>query len=123
MIYLPNDQINQISPDIKLFLENLLEDAGMQLTDELKESMIVDLNNRLEKKLIADAIDNMQPQDVEAFIALLQQSNGDKVQVESFINSKVPNSKEVFMKSLVDFRNYFLEGTMKQNEPSSQVSV
>lgn len=119
MILLPDDQLKQISPDVRTFLENLLEDAGMQLSDDLKNSMILDLNVRLEKKIIADAIDHMQPQDTEEFIKLVQ-STGDQKQIESFITSKIPNAKEVFMKSMVDFRSYFLEGTTKANQPQAQ---
>lgn len=106
------DQQPQIPPDTKVFLENLLEDAGMTLTPELKEAMILDLYSRLEKKLIADAIENMKPEDVEAFTQMIQTS-ANKEQIEQFINSHLPNAKEVFMQSLVDFRTYFLAGTQQ----------
>lgn len=118
MIVLPNAQI---SSDIRTYLDNLLEDAGMVLTDELKESMIQDLNVRLEKKLIADALDNMNPEKVEEFIKLLQ-AQANSQQVDSFIKEHVPNAQELFTKSLVDFRDYFLKGTAKDNAtPDGQV--
>jgi hypothetical protein len=109
VIYLPN-QTDIISPDIRVFLENLLEDSGMQLTADLKDGMILDLYNRLEKKMIADAVDNLSPDKVEEFIKLAESGAG-KPEVEAFITQNIPNSQEVFKKSLIDFRNYFLEGS------------
>lgn len=116
---MPNDQITQIPADIKTFLENLIEDAGMQLTPELQEAMIGDLYARLEKKLIADAIENMKSEDVEEFIQLVQ-SQKDKAEVDQYIATHLPNARELFMQSLVDFRTYFLGGTMQANSVSGQ---
>ncbi len=108
----------EIPQDIRAFLENILEDAGMTLTPELKEPMLFDLYTRLEKKLIADAMENMKPEDVEAFTQVIQTST-NKEEIEQFINAHLPNAKEVFVQSLVDFRTYFLAGT-QQTAPQTE---
>lgn len=110
-------EINQIPPDIRIFLESLLEDAGMQLTDELKEAMVADLYNKLEKKMIADALENMKSEDVDEFVKLIQSSK-DQTQIQQYINSHLPNAKDIFVQSLVDFKTYFLGGTMQANSVS-----
>lgn len=108
---------NSIPTDIRVFLESLLEDAGMTLTDELKEPMIMDLYNRLEKKMIADALEQMKPEEADEFVKLVQ-SNAPQDQINGYINSHIPNAKEVFVESLTDFRTYFLGGTMQANSVS-----
>ena len=112
---MPTDQQIQIPADVRGFLENLLEDSGLQLTPELKEAMVGDLYQRLEKKLISDAVEKMQPDEVEAFINMIQ-SDSSKEELEKYISDHVPNAKEVFVQSLTDFRSYFLEGVTDQSQ-------
>src|SRR5438876_897948 len=100
-----NSQISQIPPDTLTYLENLLEDAGMQLTPELKSVMVLDLYGRLEKKLIADAIENMSSENVEEFIKLVQSNPAQEI-IQSYIAQHISNAQEVFMQSLIDFRTY-----------------
>ncbi|NMC35879.1 hypothetical protein GYA49_02425 [Candidatus Beckwithbacteria bacterium] len=111
--------VEQIPSDIEAFLNQLLEDAGMVLTDDLKAAMIGDLYARLEKKIIADAIENMQPEQVDQFIELVQSGKG-KQEMEQFITEKIPNAKEVFAQSFMDFRNFFLSDIQEtKSEPQS----
>lgn len=107
-------QLPAIPADIRTYLENLIDDAGMQLPPGLKDSMVDDLYARLEKKLIADAVENMKPEDTEEFIKLVQ-GGADPTQMQTYINEHIPNAKEVFVQSLVDFRTYFLGGSMQAN--------
>ncbi|MBI2596083.1 hypothetical protein HYW46_05115 [Candidatus Daviesbacteria bacterium] len=108
---------NSIPADIRVFLESLLEDAGMTITDELKEPMIMDLYTRLEKKMITDALEKMKPEEADEFVKLIQ-SNAPQDQVNGYISNHIPNAKEVFLASLTDFRTYFLSGTMQGNQVS-----
>lgn len=117
MILLQDNQ-DTIPADIRTYLESLLEDGGMTLTDELKEAMIMDLYTRLEKKMIADALEQMKAEDAEGFVKLVQ-SKVPQAEVNSYINSHLPNAKEIFLQSLIDFRNYFLGGTMSGNQVTS----
>lgn len=109
-----DNQQNQIPVDIRAYLENLLEDANINLTPELKESMLYDLYLRLEKKLIADAIENMEPADVEEFTKLIQSQNNREV-IDQFIKSHLLNAQEIFTQSLVDFKTDFIVGSTQEN--------
>ena len=109
-----DNQTSQIPQDIRTFLENLLEDSGLVLTAEMKESMIEELYPRLEQKLIADAIEHMKPEDADEFAVLIQ-SNKSQEELQQFILTRLPNAQDIFASSLVDFRNYFLEGTTHGN--------
>lgn len=109
-----DSQQNQIPADIRTYLENLLEDANINLTPELKENMLYDLYLRLEKKLIADAIENMEPADVEEFTQLIQSQNNKEV-IDQFIKSHLSNAQEIFVQSLVDFKTDFIVGSTQEN--------
>lgn len=109
-----DNQQNQIPVDIRAYLENLLEDANINITPELKENMLYDLYLRLERKLIADAIENMEPADVEEFTKLIQSQNNREI-IDQFIKSKLPNAQEIFIQSLVDFKTDFIVGSTQGN--------
>ncbi len=116
------NQIPEIPTDIKTYLENLIEDAGMQLTPELHEAMVNDLLARLEKRLIADAVENMKPENVEEFTQLIQSGSNPQA-MQQYINEHVPNAKEIFVQSLVDFRTYFLGGSIQANSVSQDTEA
>lgn len=117
-----DNQQNQIPADIRAYLENLLEDANINLTPELKENMLFDLYLRLEKKLIADAIENMEPADVEEFTQLIQSQNNKEI-IDQFIKSHLPNAQEIFVQSLVDFKTDFIVGSTQQITPTENPPV
>lgn len=118
VINLPQNTTSQLPQDTKIFLENIIDEAGLQLTPQLKEAMIGDLYNKLEKKLIADAIENLKPEDVDEFVEVVRNSRS-QTEIQKFVEEKLPNAKEIFMESLIDFRTYFLGGTMVPNTPQA----
>src|SRR3989344_268045 len=62
-------QILQIPPDVRSFLEGLLTDAGMtSLDDEMREEMLKELYGRLDNHLSATIIDNLPPENLDEFI-------------------------------------------------------
>lgn len=117
-----DSQQSQIPADMRAYLENLLEDSNINLTPELKENMLYDLYLRLEKKLIADAIENMEPADVEQFTQLIQSQN-NKEAIDEFIKSHLPNAQEIFTQSLVDFKTDFIVGATQQSTPAENPPV
>lgn len=117
-----DNQQSQIPADMRAYLENLLEDANINLTPELKENMLYDLYLRLEKKLIADAIENMEPADVEEFTKLIQSQNNKEV-IDQFIKSHLPNAQEIFTESLVDFKTDFIVGTTQGGAPAEKTPI
>ena len=117
-----DSQTDQIPADIRVYLENLMEDANINVTPELKENMLYDLYLRLEKKLIADAIENMQPADVEAFTNLIQTQN-NKEAIDEFIKTHLPNAQEIFVESLVDFKTDFIVGATQTIPPTGNQTL
>jgi len=113
-----------ISPEIKVYLEGLLEDAGIQTVDELmKEEMIKELYARLDNFLTTTIIDNMPPDHLDTFIKMNEEKKS-KEEIEMFLKEKMTNYKEVFSKAFADFRDLYLGGvTASRNAPDTKKDV
>ena len=110
-------QILQIPPDVRSFLEGLLTDAGMtSLDDEMREEMLKELYGRLDNHLSATIIDNLPPENLDEFIKL-NEDGKTKEEIESYLKEKMPNAQEVLAKAFIEFRDLYLgnvtvEGTV-----------
>lgn len=98
----------QIPADIRTFLENLIDDAGMStVTPKIKEEMVLDLFARLENKLIANAVEKLNPDDLEAFEGLLREGKNQQ-EAENFLREHIPNAPAVFAQAFLEFRDMYI---------------
>lgn len=111
----------QIPQEIRSFLENLLQDAGMTLDDSMKEEMVKELYARLDNFITAAIVDNMPEDKIEEFISLNEQKK-PKEEVEQFIADNMPNAQEVFTKAFTDFRSLYLSGVAVDRNVSSEAT-
>lgn len=119
----------EIPSEIRLYLENLLEDAGMTSVDiQMKEEMINQLYVRLDSFITTVIIDAMPEENIEEFIQMNEQ-NKPQTEIAAFLNEKLPNSKEVFSKAFTDFRQMYLgnvriarQAPEPQTKPSADTS-
>jgi len=109
-----------IPPEARTFLEGLLQDSGiLNLGEEEKEEMIKELYARLDNFITSTIIDNLPPENMEEFIKMTEQ-NKSKSEIEAYLNSKMPNAKEVFANAFIEFRNLYLGNvTVARNAPSA----
>ncbi|EKD90831.1 MAG: hypothetical protein ACD_30C00081G0002 [uncultured bacterium] len=114
-------QILQIPPDVRSFLEGLLTDAGMtSLDDEMREEMLKELYGRLDNHLSATIIDNLPPENLDEFIKL-NEDGKTKEEIESYLKEKMPNAQEVLAKAFIEFRDLYLGNvTVARNAPPSE---
>jgi hypothetical protein len=115
---LDNQQL-QIPQEIRSFLENLLQDAGMTLDESMKEEMVKELYARLDNFVTATIVDNMPEDKIEEFIALNEQKKSLE-EIQGFITTNLPNAQEVFAKAFTDFRNMYLSGVAVDRNVSSE---
>lgn len=110
------DNNNQTIPEeVKPYLEGLLADAGITPVDEkMQEDMMKELYVRLDNFLASAILDNMPPEHLEAFIQL-NEKHVSKEEVEGFLQEHLPNTKEVFAKAFVEFRDLYLGNTALVN--------
>jgi len=94
--------------NVRVFLQELLKDAGQtNLSPELEEQMIQDLNSRLESRLILTAMENLSPEQQDE-LGKMAEENVDPKSMESFIKTNVADWEKVFSRVLLEFRDTYL---------------
>ncbi len=97
-----------MTPEIREYLLELLKEAGQtDLSDEVREQLLQDLNSRLEERLTLTVMEQLSPEKVEEIQALVER-NGSPEEVSTFLKTNVTNYEEVFGTALVEFRNIYL---------------
>lgn len=100
--------MNEIRPEIRAFLEKLLDDKGIKVPQELKEAMIADLNQRLQVRLQQIVVEKLDTEDLNALddIALNKGQDG----VQGFLREKIKNLDKLFADAMQEFGTAFLKG-------------
>ena len=102
------NQFIQIPPDMKVYIESLLNDAGMtELDDTLRNEMVQEIFIRLDKYITSVIIENMKPEDVELFIKMNDEGKSQE-EMQTFIKEKIPNAQEVMTNAFINFRELYL---------------
>lgn len=109
-----------ITPEIRTFLESLLQDAGMtSLNEAMHEQMISELFVRLDNFIAASIVDHMPSENLEAFIKL-NESGASKDEIEKFVQEKIPNAEEFFANTFLEFRELYLGNVaLQRHAPGS----
>lgn len=98
----------QIPPEIRNFLDGLLEEAGITSVEgELKEEMISQLYQRLNNFITSTIVDSLPPENIDEFIKM-NEENRPQIEIEQYLKEKMPNSQDVFGKAFVQFRDIYL---------------
>jgi len=110
------DNTVQIPDDIREYLNNILQEAGMlTLDDQMREGMIQELYYQLDNYLASIMVKSLEPEDLETFIKMNEEKKS-KEEIENFVTEKVPNSQEVFSNALIEFRRLYLENVTKSDK-------
>lgn len=97
-----------IQPDIRGFLENILQEAQMTFTDEtMKEEVVQELFKRLDNFIAARTVENLPPEKLEEFIKLNEEKRPQE-EIQKFMTENVPNSQKVFSDAFTEFRDLYL---------------
>src|SRR3954465_2866343 len=96
-----------IPPEIQTFLEKLLEDKKIKVSDELKEMMISDLYDRLEVRFYQIIIEHLSPNELDN---LSEVAEGGQDEVRSFLRKNIKDIDKLFAEAMDEFREAFLAG-------------
>ncbi|MFZ2193035.1 MAG: DUF5663 domain-containing protein [Candidatus Moraniibacteriota bacterium] len=91
-----DDFINQ------LIVEKNFQNLDPEIMDQIKK----DLAERVEDRINATILENMPPEKLEEFSALLDVADTGRIQ--AFCQSNILNLDEAIAQSLVNFRNIYL---------------
>ncbi len=97
----------QITPEIRAFLEKLLEDKKISVEGELKQQMISDLYDRLEVRFYQLVIEHLSVKELETLGELADKGQDE---VQGFLRKHIKNINEVFGQAMKEFASAFLEG-------------
>lgn len=110
----------EITPDVRAYLESILVDAGAVTLDEAShEEMIKELFVRLDSYIISVIVDRLPDEYVEEFVKM-NENGKSQVEVEKFLQDKLPDAQQVFTDLFGDFRDTYLRGVvLERNKPSN----
>ncbi len=98
-----------ISPEIAAYLETIIQQSDQQdMTPELHQKMLEILAEQLNAYLVSQAIEQLSEEDLDQYQSLTQ-TNPEVVQVQQFLQQKIPHLDQLTQKSLIDFRQRYLE--------------
>lgn len=97
-----------VSEEARLFLENLMHDAGLELiTLPLKDKIIADLAKRLDAKIMLAALSALDNRGLVSFRDFLAQNPNSK-EVAAFFEEKIVNWQEIYLRALAEFKDAYL---------------
>ena len=113
----------EIPPEVRSFLEGLLNDANMTTLDEnMREEMINELFARLDSYMTSVIVDKMPPENIEEFIKMNEEKKS-RAEIEAFLKEKMPNAQEVLTRAFMDFREMYLSNvSVARNAPPVEES-
>ena len=110
-----------IPPEIQSFLEALIKEANIPVNDDkAKEELVRYLFDKLDKFLAAKIVENMKPEDTEAFIKMNEEGKS-REEIDAFIKEHMENPQEVFTRAFIDFRDFYLTGQPGAGQQTSPV--
>jgi len=104
-----------IPEEVRVFLEEMLKDAGMVMPDDMKEDMVKELYLRLDAYITSVIATALTPKHLEEFVKMNEEKR-PKAEIEQFLQDNVPNSRELFAKAFADFRALYLGNIKKHRE-------
>lgn len=117
-----NDHPVVIPPEIREFLENLLTDANILNLDETqREGMIQELFVQLDNFIAATVVKSLPPEKLEEFMKMSEEKRPQE-ELQTFLQSNVPDAQKVFTDAFTQFRNLYLKNT-GDNVPSAENST
>lgn len=100
----------EIPQEIRAYLEGLMEDAHVIVTDDKEKEQVVQyLFDKLDKYMAAKIVENMSAEDTETYIQMNEQKK-PREEVDAFLKEHIKNPEEVFARAFVDFRDFYLTG-------------
>lgn len=103
-----NDAV-PIPDEIKLYLENILEETGVMYADSvMKEKMLNALFVRLDRFITTTIINSLPAEKLEQFRKINEASKSSE-EIEAFLKINIPRPEETFQEAFSEFRRIYLE--------------
>lgn len=105
----------QIPQEIRGFLDNLLQEAGMvDLDEQTHEDMLQELYKRLDHYIVTVIVSNLPNEHLDEFIKMNQEKRPQE-EIQQFLQQKLPQSDAILAKAFVDFKDLYLGNKVTSN--------
>lgn len=105
-----------IPPDIKIFLERILEEADLLLLDdETYNTILKSMYLQLDQHLLGRILEALPEDKLEGFIALdAAEKTSNPQAVQDYLEKNLPQAKDIFAKAFEDFKTMYLESIAQE---------
>lgn len=97
-----------LTPEIKLFLEKMIEEKGIKVNPELQAKMVQDMAQRLHVWFMQIVVEKLSAKELEQLNEV--SGTGSSAKVTEFLKSKIENIDSVFAEAMKSFAAAFLKG-------------
>lgn len=102
-----NDDINQIPQDLRDFLSGIMSEAGIAVDEKTHNQIIKELFVQLDNYMLSTIVEELPDDKLEDF-TVMNEEGRPKEELEQYLQDNIPNSKEVFVKAMMDFKTLYL---------------
>ena len=104
----PQPPTATIDPDIRLFLDDLLDEKGIFFSSpETREQMIQDLYVRLEKFILLTLAKELSPADGNQLAQMIENQAPEST-IQAFLQLKIPDLNNKMANVLLQFKSIYL---------------
>jgi len=104
----PQPPAATIDPDIRLFLDDLLDEKGIFFSSpETREQMIQDLYVRLEKFILLTLAKELSPADGNQLAQMIENQAPEST-IQAFLQLKIPDLNNKMANVLLQFKSIYL---------------
>jgi len=104
----PQPPAATIDPDIRLFLDDLLDEKGIFFSSpETREQMIQDLYVRLQKFFLLTLAQELSPADGNQLAQMIENQAPEST-IQAFLQLKIPNLQDKLVDLFLTFRSIYL---------------
>lgn len=102
-----NDDINQIPQELRDFLSSIITDAGITVDETTHNQVIKELFVQLDNYMLSTIVEELPADKLEEFTKMAEE-NKPREELQKYIAENIPNSQEVFARTLIDFKDLYL---------------
>lgn len=114
-------QTNQIPPDVRAYLERLLQESDFVSVDQkMTDDMVTEMYASLDHYVSARLVEILPPEKLNEFIKMNEEQRS-QVELQQFLQQNIPNYSQFFADIFSDFRQLYL-GKGKAEEGSNPSS-
>lgn len=102
-----DNDINQIPHDLQDFLSGIISEAGITVDEQTHNQILKELYVQLDNYILSTIVEELPGDKLEEFTKMAEEGKA-REEMEKYLMDNIPNSQEVFARTLVDFKNLYL---------------